>query len=1697
MLRICHSLLRVPPLGLVVQAAPRWKRLHLPSLPLNDPITRTPRRRQWLAPGAFALLAVLALVLVATAEGRPAASAQLSQAPDNGLPDNVSPSVVATRMVCSFANSDARGAHIQGADGGASVLVGDTSYWLFGDTLLLPESGRQIQPNALAWSTTRSPDGCPSLQYFTDAGVAAPLLDKDGSLTAWPSGAWPIDDHTFDFFTVYVYGSGPFAYNIGEIGLAQLDTRTMQVRAASRDLWDARSGFTSQVIGAQPVELDHDGFLRIILGTRDGDELLARAAPDSLSNPDTYEFWDGDGWSHDPARASALWSQVAPSDPVQRLASFSGGVSIAYNRYLGKYVAVQNVGFDKIGARVADRLEGPWSAPTAWLDCSTLAAPAVPVCYSPYQHPELSSPDGRTIVLTFTRMASYDVVVYEVTLGVPVRAIGEAGASGTETPTVAAGTQQTPTSPALAAQQTSTPTAPIQTPEGVATRAGATGLASSPPATATPSPMAAEGAAVVSPGSIAGTVTNALGTPIAGASVSANSSPCCGGSGSTTTAGDGTYVITGLAPGSYKVQAQASGYAPTYYNGTYDYNAATLVAVASGTTTPGINFALAPAGGITGTVTNALGTPIAGASVEASRAACCGYGYATTAGDGTYTITDLEPGSYRVQAQAPGYAPTYYNATYDYNTATLVPVTSGSVAPGINFGLAQAGGIAGTVTNALGTPIAGASVYASSSTCCLPGGGTTTAGDGTYAITDLAPGSYKVQAQASGYAPTYYNGTYDYNAATPVTAMSGTTTPGINFALAQAGSIAGTVTNALSTPIAGASLMACPVVGGLCGSATSAGDGTYVITGLAPGSHIVSAQASGYAPTYYNGTYNYSAATLVTVTSGSTTPGINFALAPAGSIAGTVTNALGTPIAGVTVSANPSSCCGSGGSTTTAGDGTYVITGLAPGNYTMQAQASGYAPTYYNGTYDYGAATPVTVASGTTTPGVNFALAQAGSISGTVTNAIGTPIAGAIVSASRTACCGYGYTTAAGDGTYAITGLAPGSYKVQAQAPGYAPTYYNGTYDYSAATLVAVASGATTPGINFALAPAGSITGTVTNAFGTPIAGADVSANSSTCCGGGSATTAVDGTYTVTGLTPGSYTVQAQASGYAPTYYNGTYDYSAATPVTVTSGTTTPGINFALAQAGRIAGNVTNALGTPIAGANVWASASGCCGGGSTTTAADGTYLMTNLVPASYVVQAQASGYASTYYNGTYEYGAATLVTVTSGTTTPGINFALAQAGSIAGNVTDALGTPIAGASVEASGAACCGSGYATTAADGTYVITDLVPGSYRVWASGSTCGFSSPPSLSCVVYPQRYYNGTYDYGAATLVPVASGATTPGINFALAAGGGITGTVTNALGTPIAGANVSAYATTCCAYGGLATTAADGTYVLAGLPPVPTIVQASVICPPPAPPSSPPAGPCTPYPVWYYDGTCEYAAATPVSVASGGTATNINITLRPANPDCFDQAVPVGGLPYTDARSTAGASTAPGENLPCGNMGATVWYQYTAPSSAVKFRTTSVDTVGSNFNTVVAVYSQGVSPPSILTLVGCNASGSGSLVNFSASPDTRYYIQIGGQSGATGQLTVHVSPDTDGDGYTDIEETRLGEDPLTFCPIMRADVTGDGVVAIDDIGKVAIYFAQAIPPAPARYDQYFDGKITIPDLGKQALVFGQHVGACP
>ena len=168
------------------------------------------------------------------------------------------------------------------------------------------------------------------------------------------------------------------------------------------------------------------------------------------------------------------------------------------------------------------------------------------------------------------------------------------------------------------------------------------------------------------------------------------------------------------------------------------------------------------AGTITGVVRQLDGvTPIGGAMVEALGLT---NQQVTTASDGSYTL-NLPPGSYRLRVSAPGYAREYFDNVTPSSEATLVAVSSGSTQI-IDFDLNQGGSISGRIFQDDGvTPvtdalvIVGPSLYPSDDRFY-----TTTSADGSYAVTGLALGQYKVWAEADGFAEMkHYNDVYGWD----------------------------------------------------------------------------------------------------------------------------------------------------------------------------------------------------------------------------------------------------------------------------------------------------------------------------------------------------------------------------------------------------------------------------------------------------------------------------------------------------------------------------------------------------------------------------------------------------------------------------------------------------------------------------------------------------------------------------------------------------------------------------------------------------------------------------------------------------------------------------------------------------------------------------------------------------------------------
>jgi hypothetical protein len=171
----------------------------------------------------------------------------------------------------------------------------------------------------------------------------------------------------------------------------------------------------------------------------------------------------------------------------------------------------------------------------------------------------------------------------------------------------------------------------------------------------------------------------------------------------------------------------------------------------------------------------------------------------------------------------------------------------------------------------------------------------------------------------------------------------------------------------------------------------------------------------------------------------------------------------------------------------------------------------------------------------------------------------------------------------------------------------------------------------------------------------------------------------------------------------------------------------------------------------------------------------------------------------------------------------------------------------------------------------------------------------------------------------------------------------------------------------------------------------------------------------------------------------GQLSLSVSYATAPVNDDFADaQAVPVN-LPYVDNRSTAVASKEPGEPEPdpfCAQgalIGRTVWYSLTLTET----RLVKVDTAGSNFDTILVVYTGDTLGN--LTSEGCgdDTLDATSEVKFIANAEATYRIQVGGYQGDSGDLAFNLDIDTsdgDGDGFTDESEIiYIGTGPSDPC----------------------------------------------------------------
>ena len=245
------------------------------------------------------------------------------------------------------------------------------------------------------------------------------------------------------------------------------------------------------------------------------------------------------------------------------------------------------------------------------------------------------------------------------------------------------------------------------------------------------------------------------------------------------------------------------------------------------------------------------------------------------------------------------------------------------------------------------------------------------------------------------------------------------------------------------------------------------------------------------------------------------------------------------------------------------------------------------------------------------------------------------------------------------EGRWELKDLPAGRYTLSASKGGYVQLSYGQRRPFERGRPIELTDGQTLENVNFNLPRGSVITGRIVDEFGEPVADAMVAAMRYRYFNGGRrlvptgrfAQTDDIGNFRLFGLSPGDYYVSAtirpegmwgvessdSTTSYAPTYYPGTGSSQQADRVTVGLGGEMSGISFSLlpVRTVKITGTAVDSSGKPMAGAfvmlreDVRQGDGGMMmmfGAGGNRVREDGTFVLPNVTPGDYVLEAREMG---------------------------------------------------------------------------------------------------------------------------------------------------------------------------------------------------------------------------------------------------------------------------------------------------------------------------------------------------------------------------------------------------------------------------------------------------------------------------------------
>ncbi len=562
----------------------------------------------------------------------------------------------------------------------------------------------------------------------------------------------------------------------------------------------------------------------------------------------------------------------------------------------------------------------------------------------------------------------------------------------------------------------------------------------------------------------------------------------------------GRFRLAGLTPARYAIEAVRDGYLTAAIAGVN--SAAQSVPVA--------NLALRKAASISGRVTDEKGQPVAAARVRIMRetgirrllrgaasnpASVLGGQGVLTAADGAFRIRGLEPErNLSLEATKTGYAPARKPG---------VSLKAGDAVKDVALVVRRGLEARGKVVDAQGQSVGGAEIRAIHREEGMMGGArvqmrlmgvaqekpdAVTAGDGAFTLKGLEEGQYALAVAREGFArksvPSVEVKATGENVWPPVT-------------LAAGAPIAGAVRDATGAPVSGAQVFGIDVGGSGDRPQNSASDadGKFRLDGfVAERAILLNISAQGYATLQKNVTPPAEDIVIV--------------LKTAGTVRGRVEDGdTKKPIADFTISrSGPRGgggiqiALGRGGGDQTfqSDDGSFELTDVPPGKWTIRGATAGYRSAEASG---------IEVGEGETKEGVVLSLKKGGGLSGRVIDPRGAAVAnasvtwhpaetgggpmGAAMARMMGAGGGGGSTTSDADGHFQFDGLPDARVTVTASHP----DYLEATRDIDPSKETAV---------DLSLGTGASISGTVVGRDGrSAVPGALVQLNEEGSSGGG------------------------------------------------------------------------------------------------------------------------------------------------------------------------------------------------------------------------------------------------------------------------------------------------------------------------------------------------------------------------------------------------------------------------------------------------------------------------------------------------------------------------------------------------------------------------------------------------------------------